>query len=265
MKKRIFVELMGGLGNQLFQYSAGRAVYERWKVVAPLELMVMDERDNIHNTYKHDYLRFMKHAERCKEPDLTTGVDVYKEPISFSPFDPSDVLPPVVLSGYFQYLPAIEDILPIVRQDIVDDLKPERTIMRERYRVEDERAVFIHVRRGDYLRLPDFHYIQSIDYYKKAYSDLSDTISSPQVFVLSDDLQWCREQDWGFSPVYIDEDEIMSLALMSMCSAGAIIANSTFSWWGAILSGSPRVYYPSRWINCTIHSLFPSQWIRISS
>ena len=62
---------------------------------------------------------------------------------------------------------------------------------------------------------------------------------------------------------YENENELETLAEMGRCGGGAIIANSTFSWWGAMLSKSKVVYYPSRWIGCPVYDLFPKEWIRI--
>ena len=64
--------------------------------------------------------------------------------------------------------------------------------------------------------------------------------------------------------VVYEENELDALALMSLIKAGAIIANSTFSWWAAILSDTPYVIYPKKWIAQKIENLFPSNWIPIT-
>ena len=124
--------------------------------------------------------------------------------------------------------------------------------------------MFIHVRRGDYLNLPNFHYIQTLEYYEKAFEKWRQTYHGNDfyVYMMSDDPEWCRKQPWTFSfNLYENQDEILTLSMMSQCRAGAIIANSSFSYWGAMLSESQHVFYPERWIAETVHDLFPSYWV----
>jgi hypothetical protein len=88
--------------------------------------------------------------------------------------------------------------------------------------------------------------------------------------VISDDVAWCREQELftEFPAIEIvdEPDELNGLALMSLCCGGAIIANSTFSWWGAMLGAEPAgamVVYPSLWFSHAKPDLFPSRWTRL--
>jgi hypothetical protein len=87
--------------------------------------------------------------------------------------------------------------------------------------------------------------------------------------VVSDDVSWCREQEvFRASNIEIldEPDELSGLALMSLCHGGAILANSTYSWWGAMLgaemAGAP-IFYPSKWFSDDTPQLFPSHWIRL--
>ena len=177
---------------------------------------------------------------------------------SFVPWHPEIIHPPVKLCGYFQYLPALQPIL----FDLVSEYKKALFPFRSQY-VDPHTSLFIHVRRGDYLKLPHYHYIQTKTYYENAFQQWRQHYAGDDfhVFLMSDDPQWCREQSWSFPyTLYENDDEVQTLAFMSQCEAGAIISNSSFSYWGALLSQSTHVFYPERWIAETVHGLFPSHW-----
>ena len=94
--------------------------------------------------------------------------------------------------------------------------------------------------------------------YKTYYAEALATMQVSRWLILSDDIAWCKE---NFNLEVVDEpDELMGLALMSLCHGGAIIANSTYSWWGAMLIKAP-VIYPKRWLQNTVPLIFPSHWL----
>lgn len=220
---------VGGLGNQLFQYAAARAVAEAKGYL----LLVEKVAANTHNLHGHDYAALlMRDAEevasiyeRLPEEGSVVHHFEHTEGGGFAPWSVDDfdaVTGPIRLTGYFQYLPAIEGALP------------------------------------------DFHFLQDEAYYERAISLLREKTPVDRVHVLSDNIPWCTTRKWTFDIVPVDEpDELACLALMSLCRRGAVIGNSTFSWWGAVLGSAPHVYYPSRWINLTIHDLFPRHWTKV--
>ena len=169
------------------------------------------------------------------------------------------------IKGYFQYLPAIECVLPSLLADITSFLTPYRESLRKKYSLMDPTHTgFIHVRRGDYLAQPTHHWIQTEEYYTKGLNQLS-TVS--RWLILSDDIEWCREQPFFSHCECLDEtDELAGLALMSLCHGGAIIANSTYSWWGAMLGpeqAKAPIVYPSKWLNDAEPSLFRETWLKV--
>lgn len=268
----MLVELFGGLGNQLFQYAAGRIFAQRWN--APLCLC--QETDNKHNTSKLDYrkelaLQGVHFDFSTKNLPQVPNMRMFYQENGFGAWKPEDYSAPLVLRGYFQYYPVLKDSLPTICNEIRAALSFKRDAMREEYGLTTD-SVFIHVRRGDYLKHPDFHYIQGIEYYAQAFRDLIGKRGSyPQnICIVSDDLPWCREQDiFKNMPnrTYVDEDELDTLAIMSLCEGGAILGNSTFSWWGAMLGAEQKkspVFYPSKWIAKKVENLFPSHWIKIA-
>jgi hypothetical protein len=254
----VCVNLFGGLGNQIFQYAAA-------KVVANLHncnLFVNKESDNAHNVNGHNYAKeLFKDAVEVDWPRgplgewlfKSQGVNVFSQGDGFAPWEPSSIPIPCILNGYFQYYPALKEALPSICSEILKNgpVYPA------------QEAVFLHIRRGDYVAKSDFHYLHGPEYYLKGIEILKPS----HVHIFSDDIDWCKEQPWLQSlpnKTFIEEkDEIKSLFQMIACKQGAILANSTFSWWAAILSGNQNVVYPSKWINQTVTDLFPPTWIKI--
>lgn len=255
----VCVNLFGGLGNQLFQYAAGKVVADQ----NHCQLFVNKETDNAHNIRGHNYRKEL--FTDATEVDWPTGpmgewvfksqgIHVFSQQDGFAPWEPSSIHTPCVLTGYFQYYPALINTLPSILAHLrqIGPLYPPIN------------ATFLHVRRGDYVEKATFHYLQGPEYYLKAI----DLIQPTKLLVFSDDIEWCKQQDWlSTNPrvEFIEEqDEIQSLFLMASCKEGAILANSTFSWWAAMLSGTNHVIYPSKWIAQKVYSLFPSHWISIT-
>ena len=181
-------------------------------------------------------------------------------PEGFSAWNPAGVEPGTVLQSYFQYYPAIrpyEDELRALFLRGLQQYMPTR---------DYSTTAFLHIRRGDYLQKPDFHYIQPLEYYMKAVALLP---SVSKILVVSDDIAWVESQEYWKDAkfeIYRSRNELETLAVMSQCKAGAICANSTFSWWGAFLgahSVRQPVIVPAKWIALPIVSLFPEGWISI--
>ncbi|HET6995265.1 MAG TPA: alpha-1,2-fucosyltransferase, partial [Chitinophagaceae bacterium] len=134
-------------------------------------------------------------------------------------------------------------------------------------------AVSIHVRRGDYVNDKEtnaVHGVCSIDYYREAINRLSGEISEPRFYIFSDDMDWARA-NLPISPhlaVYVDNNQMAShedLRLMSSCKHH-IIANSSFSWWGAWLSdyAGKKVIAPRNWFRTLENKdIIPNGWITL--
>lgn len=103
----------------------------------------------------------------------------------------------------------------------------------------------IHVRRGDYLKLPGYHTNLPMEYYYKAMEEMGDK----DYTVFSDDIEWCKGQDWN-RKVWFEEEKHPAKAMIKMAGHdNNIIANSSFSWWAAYISPFPnkRVIAPKQW------------------
>lgn len=112
----------------------------------------------------------------------------------------------------------------------------------------------VHVRRGDYLTLPNHHPVCPIEYYEAALDELGDG----PLAVVSDDVEWCRKQALFSDAVFPDQNEVEDMFTYSRCGAH-VLSNGTFAWWGAFLGynpENPRVCYPDRWYGPAVDANF---------
>lgn len=272
----IVTHRMGGLGNQMFIVAAGYVISETIHV--PLYIPYCAPDKNPHNKKQHDYLQTIfkafHHKQYIPQDQYLTYVLSkwrYKvhAPPGFSKWVPDEFEPGTILCSYYQYYPPLAKFENQLRSMFVEGLELQRQTITQRFGDLTTYA-FLHIRRGDYVNLPHIHYNQTVDYYQRARDKYFSMISTlpTKIMVLSDDVEWVRAQPFfNTTPHFqiVDGlDELETLALMTLCKAGAMIGNSTFSWWGAFLgcyeSRTP-VLYPKRWIAEQIESLFPEEWI----
>jgi hypothetical protein len=128
--------------------------------------------------------------------------------------------------------------------------------------------VSLHVRRTDYVTSNGYHPVQSIEYYKNAIDIIGDY---DYIFVFSDDIQWCKDNLKFKNMVFMEGfSDIEDLHIMSLCQNN-IIANSSFSWWGAWLNIHPekKIIAPTNWFgeqaNLNTSDMIPSDWIKINN
>jgi len=169
----------------------------------------------------------------------------------------------VCLSGYFQTEKYFKNIEQEIREDFRfkdDILIPCQEMMSD----FNEPPLSLHIRRGDFLINSGNHHNLGLEYYEKA---LAEFPTSVPVLIFSDDPEWCSNQE-----VFADDrfliaegnSSYVDLCLMSLCE-GHIIANSTFSWWGAWLADSKMVVAPSVWFgpnnaHLDIKDLYLDHW-----
>jgi len=257
--------MQGGIGNQLFQYAAGLSIVnanngELW--LNPAELNKHSNMDY----RKQLYIR-AKSSGIDGNPKITA---ITEQSNGFNKWNPSDYKDKelIRLKGYYQYLPAIQSEVSMICKDILEILADKRKTLSEKYLIKDTLMCgFIHIRRGDYLQYSNIHWLQDETYYKAGINyiqkELNHTI---QWFVLSDDIQWCKSQPWlnSHNYTFVDEqNELDGLMIMSLCEGAAIIANSTYSWWGAMLGCARKntpVVYPLKWYKDVKPDLFLQEW-----
>jgi hypothetical protein len=134
-------------------------------------------------------------------------------------------------------------------------------------------SVAVHVRRGDYVSneaASKTHGLTGVDYYRAAVEQISKKVVRPNLYVFSDDPNWCKDNlAFKQATTYVahNSDGAEDLRLMRLCRHN-IIANSSFSWWGAWLNENPakQVIAPQTWFADSIHNtkdLIPSTWQKI--
>lgn len=298
MRNAVTVSLCGGLGNQLFQYAAARAVALRCNADLVLDLAWFDEVLSSPNVTPRNYalapFGLPVHLERAsflmgtKTSHLMRvfhrignrlGLDLggkrfVEESFRFDKRVLS-LQAPVWLTGYWQSPHYFSDVAPQIREEIgvFRGLTDSCVDLLQKMRAVD--SICIHIRRGDYVtnkEASSFHGLCSLDYYRNAVDRVSSGLNVPYGFVFSDDPVWAKENlnlECEFTVVDVNgvDEPHLDLWLMSACKH-FVIANSSLSWWGAWLSSSPgkRVIAPARWFsNSTMDTsdLFPSDWVRV--
>lgn len=286
-KTGVILSLQGGLGNQLFQYAAGRAyacmhgcelfldtsrlsaagvvtprefMLDRFSIRAPvlstdcIERIILGRPSRfrwLHSWFRYGgFCTFRERSEKYSPWPVFKGM--------------------TRVEGYFQSYKYFESYSDELRGELSLRRKDDPQFKRWEARIGHPEAVVVHVRRGDYLKSSRYH-LCSPTYYRTAVNTLRQSIPVSEAFVFSDDLEWARENlDLGVSSEFVDiagpDGPAIELALFAK-GRSCVIANSTFSWWGAWRSEAPNkvVIAPKNWYTDTTSTtdLLPVAWIRL--
>ena len=248
----IITHIMGGIGNQLFQYALGRCLAYKNKADFKLEIFDCEAGKNSHhNYYRLAELNVLEKFATLNEAKSLTTVQE-KDATIFEP-EVLNLSDNVFLYGYWQNEKYFEDVEEILRKELTpkNPFGKISSIWKEKI-LSAECAVSLHIRHGDFLtpliRGGEYGKILPEDYYLTCIAEIKKNFPNLTVFVFSDDLEWAQN---NFKPdvptefVQDCESDIEELFLMSYCKHN-ICANSTFSWWGAWLNQNPdkKVFYP---------------------
>jgi hypothetical protein len=287
----IVTKLMGGLGNQMFQYSLGRRLALERGVPLKLDLSWFG---NPHEIGEDTVREYALDGWRIRA-SVATAEDLANFP------SPSSLLvrlglltSPVLrdrglgfersvlrlpshahLTGYWHSEKYFKTIRETLLCDFTLSATPCSHVTALLDRVQRPNSVALHVRRGDYAANPRtqaFHGLCPIEYYWEAVHRIADQVVDPSFFVFSDDPAWVRENlklDWPTTYVTHGGDCLPhhDMWLMSLC-AHHVIANSSFSWWGAWLCRNEKkiVLAPARWFTDDRYNhkdITPEGWTRI--
>lgn len=270
----IIVEMTGGLGNQMFQYAlyrrlqlAGKEVkldltfYKTKQSLRRLELGVFDlpleQAKKREIRYLKGYTNDASRWERALTSRTNRHSCVYVEDLDKGYQDIVMQKDTVYLSGYWQNELYFRDIRAQLLMDFAFPLEIEERKKDLLCSLRTSHSVSVHIRRGDYLNSNNvkiYGGICTIEYYRRAMHYIQEHIASPQFYVFTDDPEWVK-QNLNVEGMHMVEHEegdpdYVDMFLMSQCEAH-IIANSTFSWWGAWLDPKQEkiVVSPSRWLN----------------
>jgi hypothetical protein len=300
-RKPITIEIMGGLGNQLFAYIAG--AYVAHKTQSPLRVFLRPKKrgETIHASSIASLALGINLVSQLSVLEKTSlfirrqirriaiAIGIRREKAErFSQIHNSDSIgldkdlsatnSGYYLSGYFQcydyfdYLKKNNILPPLAVHDPSDWYLSERNLL------QSGNPIAVHIRRGDYLlNQNSFIGALSVDYYRNAISLILERLAGAQskvpIWVFSDDPALVKDEfsehlDHSFR--FVDppknSDPAESMFLMSMARA-LVISNSTFSWWAAALGDPELVVAPSKWFRDyeDPEGLIPEDWIKVSS
>lgn len=248
--------LVGGLGNYMFQMSAAYSLGLDNGVSCIFDNQTSVTVHKHLDSYKDNILRNLIYGKPSIKNSYTEPFFHYQE----IPFTLN-----LRLNGYYQS----EKYFKHNRDGILDlfsiNTPNEKYINKKYGDVLKGKTCSIHVRRGDYLGLPNHHPSCSLSYYNEAISQMD----VDNFLVFSDDIEWCKENFVGDEFIFVEGNtDYIDMWLMSLCDNN-ITANSSFSWWGAWLNQNTdkKVVAPKRWfgsaINHNTKDLIPESWITI--
>lgn len=296
----IVLRLRGGLGNQLFQYAAGQslALYHR----VPLKLDTYYYSYHPYRTFALDH--FHTEYEQADEAEITSFVGktrleklfhkktnyrycrrAFGQPYYHFYPDFYQLPNDIYLSGYWQSERYFRPYASVIRKHLVPRAAPNEQNARLIDEMRRTQSVSLHVRHGDYTNpsFDDFFATLDVSYYNAAIRRMRQQTNAPRFFVFSDDIPWCRQTFADLDATFVahnqGKDAYWDLWLMAQCRHH-IIANSSFSWWGAWLDERPdkRVIAPRQWFTSNhyrgrspvypertyhLQDQLPDEWIRL--
>lgn len=288
---------MGGLGNQMFQYAAGKALALTHNTNIRLDLSWFDritESDTVRTyalacflfpdsifispeEFKKDKLilfpsrinKLIKKVCPSYQKRLILEKYFHYDPFFFG--SPSNAY----IEGYWQSFRYFEQFSNTIR----NDLRFQTPMSVENQNVSSSilatESVSLHIRRGDYVtntQANSFHGVSTLEYYNTSIKYIYDHVKNPYFFIFSDDIEWVKQNlSIPFPTIYVNHNHnqmaFEDMRLMSLCKHN-IIANSTFSWWGAWLNNNsnkiviaPKIWFQDSTINTS--DLIPDTWLRI--
>ena len=289
----IITQVIGGLGNQMFQYAAGRALslkkndwfaldtagFEQYGLhqgfelervfTAPVTIASEADRRRVLGWRRSTLVR----RALSRLPVKFAGGSSYVQEPHFHYWTGFEAVgPDSYLAGYWQSEKYFADVTPQIRADFTFCTPLNGKNAELAQLIGNVQAVSLHVRRGDYANDPktkSTHGLCSLDYYRKAIDYIDAVVSNPVFFIFSDDISWVKDNLFvAFAHHFVEHNKgaasYNDMRLMSLCRHH-VIANSSFSWWGAWLNSSAdkTVVAPKKWFadSKSVRDLLPADWV----
>ncbi len=291
MTDKYIVKFNGGLGNQMFQWAFGYALekesgfetlfdmsfFEK-KYARPYELDIFSLKAKLVEDFwlklKLQLIwKFRKHIKNKSFLGLTFFPEPHFEYYKYA----FQLVPNTYIEGFFQTEKYFNKHENEIREAFTFKSKPAKF---NQYLIEqmcESNSVSVHIRRGDYVqkkRYQDVYAKCSLDYYKRGVEYIASKYENPKIYVFSDDIPWVKA-NWTlpYETVFVNHNtgdkSFEDMRLMSNCKHN-IIANSSFSWWGAWLNKNPQkiVIAPQKWFNdgkINQDDVIPENWVRLEN
>lgn len=287
----IIVKLIGGLGNQMFQYATARRLaimhntslmldiseFETYKlrryalnhfnikaeIATPKQLKLCKPNNKLNKLRQMFIKSYSSSFNYIKEKHFNFDHKILELPDK------------IYMDGYWQSEKYFKDIKDIIRNEFTVKYELNEKNKEPADYICNCESVSLHVRRGDYVTNPKTNAVHGtcdLDYYHKCIALLMNKVKQPHFFIFSDDPEWVIANlhiDYPTTFITHNEPEkdYEDIRLMSMCKHN-IIANSSFSWWGAWLNANPDkiVIAPQRWFQDNkndTRDLIPKSWYRV--
>ena len=287
---------MGGLGNQMFQYAAGKRVALLRKTALKADVSFLNDTSFSHTKRKLELDIFSSGISIATEAELNKFAAIqnskFKKGVRlifpfifpyhsigepFHQYNPDILNAPKnsLLIGYWQTEKYFLPIQGMIRKDFIFKKPLENLNKTLAEEMASCSSVSMHIRRGDYVHNRETSQVHGIcrpEYYTAALEFIKTKIDNVHVYIFSDDMAWVKTNMHFDVPVtYIDnnkgDNSYIDMQLMSLCRHN-IIANSSFSWWGAWLNNNPGkvVIAPAKWFSdssINVNDVIPEGWQKL--
>ena len=279
----ITVELNGGLGNQMFQYAAAKALAYKKNTGFALNVVAFDKCElrqlelNKYNISTNIVKKTNLLWRVMKRLNVDTFISSYYNEKNNRYRDISSLSDDVYLEGYFQ----CEKYFLEIRGELLQDFTIKDQLSNYTKKISKKilggySTASIHIRRGDYVfneAVNNIHGTCAISYYEKSISLLNSKYENIEYYIFSDDIAWAKENLIVPNATYIDSEDNRipheDILLMSQCHHN-VIANSSFSWWGAWLNKNknkiviaPKVWFKSIELTKNSGDIVCSDWVKL--
>jgi hypothetical protein len=267
----IITKLQGGLANQIFQWSYGKYLSEKYNTplyldtTSYLNQVGITKREFSLNKFpnlKYQILPSNRNISNLSNEPEKVRLQTISDNFNFNELNYHNDSH-YYLNGYWQSEKYFKEIEDTIRREL--QASNESLEKFSNFPI-NENNISIHIRRTDYVMSNGYHPLQSIEYYQKGIDVIREY---DNIFVFSDDINWCKENLQFKNMIFIEGfDDVEDIWLMSLCKNN-IIANSSFSWWAAWLNSNSdkKVIAPLNWFgiqaNLNTYDIIPDNWIKI--
>lgn len=287
----IIIKFNGGLGNQMFQYAFARALEKTTGIKTTFDMSFFEKKYsrpyelnvfNLNAEFVEDFwlklkLKIIWKLRKKLNGKKILGLTLYSEPHFEFNENAFKVEPNTYIEGFFQSEKYFKNIENELRADFQFKRLPDEENQKLIEKIGATNSISLHIRRGDYVkkkRYQNLYATCSLDYYKRGVEYITQHYPNPTLFIFSDDIEWVKENlNLPYESIYISNNtgskSYEDMRLMSLCKHN-VIANSSFSWWGAWLNNNKEkiVIAPQKWFNdesIVQTDVIPENWIKLEN